>query len=809
MALCSPALRRSLGPVAMVMAAFAAVPAVGQTPPPPPAEPFPPARPYNLDQVGLITDNYDYVRPSTVSNPGIYRDTRAVSLNGGGQVVGHSARFNERGVYLGEDAWIAEPGVQENAPAVTLQIGFVGPGYEYTLDGHALDDPNEEGLARESRVDFLSENGIATGFTSRFATTYNQDEGQNNITEFFDDGIYLGQDAWRARTGAVATVERLGLVGPEYDFEVSLDAGTGEYRPAPGGGAPTGTFRESKVSWQNAQGQAVGFTMRYTEVTGSNLGSDAWYAAPNGVTERINLDALNSAPGAAYQWTREGDTDGGLFRESGPTFINGTGQIMGYATRWSSSGGSRGSDTWITALTPAGSPGTPQLVGLMGPNYEFTSNQPSGGLYRNVAGFFMNDAGFIAGTSERFEGTLADLTDGERLRGFDAWMVTPATATPGSAARTHRIGLVGLEYEYTPPTGGITWRKSEVKFQNPLGDIVGTTLRFDTTGRELGSDAWLSRPSEVNALGEVLTYRISLAGGAYEYEKFGPGNGFYRFGVAQDFHLDGFAVGFNDRFTPTGRPRGRDAWFAAPGDVVFNGVADDVRRIGLDAASHTSANRDPLSTALYEFTFSDADGGGVMRYSEVVSLNDALEVIGISKRFGTAGQNLGQAGWVYDYFADEIRPLEFSFRDGDNFSFTLPQRLTESGVVLGTYTLFSGTGNNITAVQRAFWWSPTGGGPLGNFRDLASLVEGATVVAGTPPTATPPAPWQELADVDLATGVAPGGSPANIVGTGFTTGQSTALGSQSVYLVSTVPEPTAMALLALPAAALLRRRRRN
>jgi hypothetical protein len=96
--------------------------------------------------------------------------------------------------------------------------------------------------------------------------------------------------------------------------------------------------------------------------------------------------------------------------------------------------------------------------------------------------------------------------------------------------------------------------------------------------------------------------------------------------------------------------------------------------------------------------------------------------------------------------------------------------------------------------DRAFWWSAEAG-----FYDLGGLVEGGLSAAG----------WEYLANVygsvvPGAAGATPGGSPLYIVGTGLTIGQT---GGKSTYLLTVVPEPSGLALLAIGAVAVLRSRR--
>ena len=142
--------------------------------------------------------------------------------------------------------------------------------------------------------------------------------------------------------------------------------------------------------------------------------------------------------------------------------------------------------------------------------------------------------------------------------------------------------------------------------------------------------------------------------------------------------------------------------------------------------------------------------------------------------------------------------LEFSVDSANDFSQTVPEFLTDSGILLGSYELFSGTTDK---GSRVFYWSEANG-----FHDLGALA--GMTSAG----------WESLEEVydslvPGSTGLLPDGYPEYVVGTGYVNGQAPLAGSDSepfghsVFLISAVPEPTSPALVGLTIPLVLRRRR--
>ncbi len=181
-------------------------------------------------------------------------------------------------------------------------------------------------------------------------------------------------------------------------------------------------------------------------------------------------------------------------------------------------------------------------------------------------------------------------------------------------------------------------------------------------------------------------------------------------------------------------------------------------------------------------------------------MNAGGQTIGASARYDASGNSLGKDGWFYDPVTNSTALLRFSSNSATGFSLTDPVLITDTGFVLGDYELFNGSTD---LGDEAFIWSEaTGVAPLGMIVDPLSQDQ-----------------WAVLASVNGglgpgAAGVREDGSPQFIVGTGYLVGQSTSgqseftPASQSVFLLTSVPEPASIGLLATIALGLLSRRRK-
>ncbi len=531
----------------------------------------------------------------------------------------------------------------------------------------------------------------------------------------------------------------------------------------------------------NPSGEVIGYSDRFSS-TGTNIGIDAWLF--NGtMTSQIGL----TGPGYTYV------TSDGTHEGSEAVQINNKGAIIGTSGRYTSSGTSLGDDEWIISGT------TLQLIPLPGgANDSYTT---SAGNYHYSYLIGLNNAGQVAGYTQRYDASGDDL-------GADAWFF--------NGASTQQIGLAGAAYSYATATG--TYQINTPEQINDSGDVTGAADRYDSSGNSLGQDIWYFNGTS--------TVQIGLTGGVYQYTP--TTGGIFRNSVVQALNNAGDAVGISSRFDSSGNDLGSDVWFyngsttqqigltgsiyqSTPstggtyqqsryvqmntsGQVIGFSYRDDFT-LGLDSwiYSNGSTQQIGLTGSGYSYT----NSSGTYELSEPIQINDVGDVIGYSYRFDSTGDSLGQDGWLFNSKTDATTLLRFSIDSANGDSYTDPEVVTDSGVVLGQYDLYNGS----TFVgDRAFLWSS-----LYGFEDLGSLVNGGLTAAG----------WQYLADAITNDSIpsGPDSSPQYIIGDGYVIGQSNSLSYlHSTYLLSEiiVPEPAASApvLCGLLIAAMIARPRR-
>jgi hypothetical protein len=201
----------------------------------------------------------------------------------------------------------------------------------------------------------------------------------------------------------------------------------------------------------------------------------------------------------------------------------------------------------------------------------------------------------------------------------------------------------------------------------------------------------------------------------------------------------GYASGMSQTYSGAA-PLSEVAWVAG----AINGVTT---RVGSTGAAYTRN-----------------DG---YQYSSVQFLTESGYAAGTSNRYTGANQ-VGSTAWIYDISHDAFAPLVFSIRLSDGYSSSSISQLSESGLAIGQYELFDGSGNDLGA--RAFAWTPSQGA-----FDLGSSVTGGLNANG----------WSSLNSADFA----------NNLGEIFGTGTRLTNGGTAVYLI--VPEPSTAALLGL------------
>jgi hypothetical protein len=615
------------------------------------------------------------------------------------------------------------------SPVYTIdETGLTGTNYGYSVSG---------GTYQDSLLVQLNAAGQVTGDSARFDSS----------------GDNLGQDSWFYDG---STTQQIGLSGTNYSYS---DSG--------------GTYQSSMPQQLNAAGQVIGYSYRYSS-SGDSLGLDAWLYSGNS-TQQIGLTGTNYSFPAV----------GGTYQVSAPVQLNSAGQAIGTSARYDNSGDSLGQDSWFFNGSST------QQIGLTGSNYSYAA---AGGTFQQSDVYQLNAAGQVIGDAFRYSST------GDSL-GIDAWLY--------NGNSTQQIGLSGTNYSY-PVSDGI-YQSSEPLLLNSVGQVAGYSTRYTSSGTFLGTDSWLfngsstqqiglggtnysyslsggtfesSEPLLLNAAGQVAGYstryssaggylgqdswyyngsstkQIGLTGTNYSYPATG---GNYQNSQAQQLNAAGQVIGYSTRYSSIANNLGQDAW-------IYNGSV--TQQIGL-----TGTN------------YSYAATGGTYQYSNASQLNAAGQAIGYSSRYDSTGNSLGQDGWFFDLATDKTTLLQFSVDSATQNSQTDPQVLTDAGVVLGSYELYSGA---VDEGQHAFYWSQSNG-----FSDLGALVSGGLSAAG----------WQDLSDVFDAEGSAADGSPLFIAGDGLISGQS---GGNSTYLLSqNVPEPRAGSLVLLAGSGVFLRRRRK
>lgn len=292
--------------------------------------------------------------------------------------------------------------------------------------------------------------------------------------------------------------------------------------------------------------------------------------------------------------------------------------------------------------------------------------------------------------------------------GLDSWLYT--------GGQHVRLGLFDSEHM----TGGQRW-ESRVDLLNDNGQTAGYSQRYGNGG---GYTAWQFSNGVATPIGLYDAEHSNSSGRRVSYP--------------EQMNLAGDVIGMSWRYIGTA-DRGQSAWLYSHQTTT---------RLGYHDEAYTAPNGS--------------------KFTKAVDLNEAGDVTGYSRYYdGTA--YLGQTGWFFDNATDTQLPLVFSTRD-DGLRFTDPKTVLDSGIVLGTFTLFEGM---VDSGSHVFWWSQDEG-----FYDLGTLVRGLD-----------DAGWQWLIDVYGSS--VPGSIDGEyIVGHGRFNGQSN---DGSVYLLTRqIPAPPSL-----------------
>ncbi|MGB7157271.1 MAG: PEP-CTERM sorting domain-containing protein [Tepidisphaeraceae bacterium] len=590
----------------------------------------------------------------------------------------------------------------------------------------------------------------------------------------------------------------------------------------------------STVRQLNDLGHAVGDSLRYRFVPTNPLGNQwvgagqsAWLAV-NGVSTRIGLiDGEHS--------TADGQQSSSIVK------LNALGDVVGNSGRFKVNA-SFGQSAFIHTG------GTTTRIGLFDAEHTRQDTPASIPTFQSSTVGHLNDLGDAAGVSNRYN-------DGPTQLGQSAWLRT-------ADGTTSNIGLV--DDEHTKSTDGT--RVSSVfalnNTEDDITEVVGHANRYQAgTGAAFGQSAWYHSGGSTQVIGLVDTdhtqgngavgaksstvQQLNNAGYARGISTrffgstasgqsawvFNSATGTTRVGLTDDEHtgtnglqsssatqlnLAGNAAGTSSRFTGANVAAGTSAWVFREGSSTRIGFFDDTHTRGSDenqTSSVTAINDDGEvigqstryrsgetiawgSTAwvsdgatttrigLFDNLHTRHPGSDDFQSSTVSFLNDEGQATGVSSRFdAVSAASLGQSGWFYDDTLDQTFELVFSTRT-DGFANTNISFLTDNGIALGFYTLYSG---GATVGNRAFLWD-FNQLPAERFHDLGTLVEDGLPASG----------WQALT------------SAIEMSDFGHIRGQGTLLdGVNMPYILSPVPEPTGLALLAVGGLAMMPRRRRK
>ena len=694
--------------------------------------------------MGLAVDpEYEVIRLGLVggefANPSGLGSTTLDRFNGTDVVAGVSVRYNASGLTIGHGAWVAGTDT-----GLTLRVGLTGA--EFTaatavatyLAGH-----------QSSAVAFL-----AGRYAAGTSLMFNSSDIANTNP---------GEAAWVANTSTGATT-RVGLFSSQYETVTGPNyTATQSFRDTDG-------FQRTLLTGMSELAEAWGVSYIY-DSAGNLDGEAAWVAdAATGVTQRMGLF------GAGYR------TSGGA-QYSAVRSVMAGGWAAGHSRRYSATNQFNGQQAWVQNIAN----GSPISIGLFGADL---ASGTIGTTTTSVASFFRasdglqthqiqatGNGGFVGGYTSRYQTvTYTPLGQG-------AWVYNTATAEPAK-----RVGFTQTGYRTS--AGSET---SNIVNISGNGLTIGTSLRYDpATSASLGRTAFVHDAANPSAQSQ----RVGLTGGEFD------GVGQFQVSVPKFVTASGFVAGTSDVSPTTTGNLGVAAWSARAGvdnstirigltPTTFTGGATQVSDVSkltesgyaggstknyavggaLVGSAAWIANATTGATTRLGLFGTGYSGNGIQE-SRLQFLTESGYAAGSSTRYSGANPN-GATAWVYQAPTSLFTPIVLSIlppgqtavRPSDQYSNTQIFALYESGLVLGTYELFSST-SSLTLGDRAFAWTPTDGA-----YDLGVEIGTALDTHG----------WASLQSALFAD------INGRILGHG--TRLSNSNSGDSVYLLTTIPEP--------------------
>ncbi|GEA12916.1 hypothetical protein [Alteromonas sp. KUL49] len=534
---------------------------------------------------------------------------------------------------------------------------------------------------------------------------------------------YEGQTAWQAVDGVTI---KLGLTNATH---------TG-----------TNNYQYSNASQQNEAGDVIGYSQRRNSSTNGYEGQSAWQAV-DGVTTRLG-------------YTDAAHTGSNNYQYSNATAQNEAGAVIGYSERRNSSNNNyEGRTVWVAengAMTQLGftdsahtgtnnyqvsyardineagdvigesdrrnsttnnyegrsawqySNGTTTRIGLTDSAHTGTNN------YQNSYAQFQNEAGDVAGTSQRLNSST------NAGQGQSAWQAVDGVTT--------RVGLTTAAH-----TGSNDYQYSTIQAQNEAGSLIGySDRRNSSTNNFEGRDVWQAV--------DGVTTQIGLTDSAH------TGTNGYRTSYAQFQNEAGDVAGYSDRRnSSTNAGEGRSVWQAVDGITTKIGLYD-AEHTGSNNYQYSSLNRqneaghvigysqrrdssnnyqgqsawqaiDGVTTRLGIF---DATHTGTNNYqrSWINGQNELGDVIGYSeRRDSNSNAHQGHTAWYRDLSSAVM--YTFNLPNAVNaltgYSYSIFQFINDAGVALGRYSFFDSNNNQ--------QWRAMGFTVNDGFFDLGSILE--------------------------------------------------------------------------------------
>ncbi len=392
---------------------------------------------------GNSTVNIGLTDAEHTSSTDNYRSSSVQVLNEAGQVTGSATRYNGA-TEIGKSAWLYDG-------SSTVNIGLTDIEHTRSTDNY-----------RSSAAQFLNEAGQVAGYAQRYngtaftgqsawlydgSSTVNIGLTDTEHTRSTDNYRYskaqflneAGQVAGYAQryNGMAFTGQSVWL----YDGSSTANIGLTDAEHTRG----TDNYRSSAAQFLNEAGQVVGYAERYSSAIDIAIGKSVWLYDGSST---VNIGLTDA------EHTRSTNN----FRYSYAQRLNEAGQVAGYAERYNG-GAYIGRSAWLYDGSSTVN------IGLTDAEHTRSADN-----YRSSSAQFLNEAGQVAGSAERYNGATSV--------GISAWLY--------DGSSTVNIGLT--DAEHTRSTDN--YRYSNALFLNEAGQVAGLAYRYNGA-TDSGDSAWL------------------------------------------------------------------------------------------------------------------------------------------------------------------------------------------------------------------------------------------------------------------------------------------------------------------------------